>query len=172
MNRDQTEKTEALLQGLPLRPPPEKLDQRVRSVFAVRRVRRARFAVATAVAVAVAASLLVVFLWNPGGGPDGTAETAQKPEAVEPVAAPPDPIPPAPPPEPIPDAEPSQPVTIEQLWSAPSAGEVVIRDDGALMQRVHHQVVRHVRWIDEKNRIHIEWNIPSEQEVLVPLEYN
>ncbi len=171
MNQNDTDRTEGLLRGLSLRQPPDRLDRRVRSAIAVRRIRRTRVAVVAAAASAVAAGLLVVFLLNPGdGNPDGGAETAHSPDAVEPVP-PPQPAPPTPPKEPI-DDPPMQPVYIEQLWSAPAAGEVVIRDDAPPLQRVHHQVVRHVRWIDERNQVRIEWNIPSEQEVLVPLEYN
>jgi len=64
------------------------------------------------------------------------------------------------------------PIRIEQVGATAPAEEVVLRDDNPPMRRLRQQVVRHVRWIDRQRHIQIEWNIPSEQTILVPLEYN
>ena len=79
--------------------------------------------------------------------------------------------PPARPPTP-PEVTPPQPIRIEQVWTTQSIAGEVVHDGDVPMQRVHQQIVRHVRWIDERNHVSIEWNIPSDQTVLVPLEYN
>ncbi len=65
-----------------------------------------------------------------------------------------------------------QPIRIEQVWTTQSPTGVVVHDGDVPMQQVHQQIVRHVRWIDEQNHVSIEWTIPSDQTVLVPLEYN
>ncbi|HUT13952.1 MAG TPA: hypothetical protein VMY42_25910 [Thermoguttaceae bacterium] len=166
---------EDLIRDLPLRRPSSELDDRLASVWPARAVVRRRWKIGAAVAAAaaLAAGLVVMLLRNPEGdlarepiaprGGPAVAEAVPQPEEPEDLPSVKEP-----------QDRPSQPICIEQLWSVPASGqqEVVLRDEAPPMRRVSHQVVRHVRWIDEPNNVHIEWNIPSRQEVLVPLQYN
>lgn len=165
MNGDEPGQLEELLRGLPLRPPSPELDERVSSVWRARSTRwqRVRLGGAVAASVALAAGILLIFLLrNPGDGQPGRpAERTDRPSIAKAVPGP----------SRLADQQPA-PVRIEQVWSTPQADEVVVPDDALPMRRMHHQVLRHVRWIDERRNVHIEWNIPSQETVVVPLQYN
>ncbi len=157
MNPDEMEQLEQSLRELPLRRPSPLLDERVMSVLATKRApwKRPALAAALAVSAAVAASLLLMLLRSPSEDGPAVARPVEQPSAAAPVPGPA-----------------MLPVRIEQIWSTAVAKEVVMLDESHPARRVRHQVVRHVRWIDERQNVRIEWNIPSEQTVLVPLEYN
>ena len=166
MNRDERKQLENLLRELPLHRPSDRLDSRVR---AVRRRRpgswnRLGRGVAAAAALAVAAGLLWMLAWS-----RREVEPRRPQQPIEPPA-----IASSLPVSPERDAgeELLPPVRIEQVWSTLNGEEVVQVDDAPPMRRVHHQVYRHVRWIDERRQVQIEWAVPTEQVVLAPLEYN
>ncbi len=149
MNPDEIEQLEQSLRELPLRRPSPLLDERVMSVLATRRAawKRPALAAALLASAAVAASLLLMLMRSPSEDGPAVARPVEQPSK-------------------------SLPVRIEQIWSTAVPGEVVMLGESRPARRVEHQVVRHVRWIDERRNVRIEWNIPSEQTVLVPLEYN
>jgi hypothetical protein len=160
MSHDELEPIEALLRGQSLRKPSPELDSRIRAVQRKPARPRNRLAVAgvLAASLAVAAGLLAMVLLR--GLPGGREEQAQAPPH---------------PPEATGTAEGERapaPIRIEQVWSSVAENEVVLPNDAPPAHRVRQQVVRHVRWIDERQHVQIEWNIPSEQTALVPLEYN
>jgi len=165
MNDGNLEQLEDLLRELPVRRPSPELDRRVEAVWRARSSRWTRWTVAATVATvaAAAAGLLLMAMWNSTkvrltdlGGP-----------AIVNVEKPPSPQPVPPPEKSLP-----QPIVIEKVWTTQSTTGVVVHDGDVPMQQVHQQIVRHVRWIDEQNHVNIEWTIPSDQTVLVPLEYN
>ena len=175
MRRDETEQLEDLLRGLPLRRPSSELDQRVCSVWRARTARWRRLTVGGAVvaSAALAASILwmIVLLRGPVAGPGrGPTERVERPKVADATPRPPEPA----------DRRsvtgrgdrPAEPVRIEQVWSTLAANEVVVPVDALPIRRVHRQIMRHVRWIDERRNVHIEWNIPGEETVVVPLQYN
>lgn len=164
MNDGNLEQLEDLLRGLPLRRPSPELDRRVATVWRARSSRRTRWTAAATVATAAAAAagLLLMSMWEPADDrPADPGRAAAAGAGAQP-----------PPPAPAAEEPPPPPIRIEQVWTTQAAEGVVLRDGEVPMQRVHQQVVRHVRWIDEQNHVRIEWNIPSDQTVLVPLEYN
>lgn len=142
MNTPEWNTLEERLRVEPLRAPSADLDRRVGAVFQRTPAVARRWTIAAVVALASAACLAVIVIGG-RGALDRPAEAAIEPN-----------------------------VEIEQVWSTVTRREIVSPDDGPAMQRAQRQVVRHVRWVDDRNRVHIEWNIPSEQSVLVPLEYN
>jgi len=172
MSHEEFEPIESLLRSLPLRRPSPALDERIDAARPHSRLsgRRLRLASVVAAAAALAAGLLVVLFCRPGGnGRDEITGPADRPA--------------------IAGTTPQQsgsgdhataaqqnsrpaPIRIEQVGATAPAEEVVLRDDNPPMRRLRQQVVRHVRWIDRQRHIQIEWNIPSEQTILVPLEYN
>lgn len=112
------------------------------------------------------------------GRPSGEAPTvagSESPEPADPrdVAGPDWPERLGPPPL-VFDAESveAEPIQIEQVWSSLAANDVVRTEPARPMQRVQRQVHRRVQWIDPQRHVYIEWNIPSEQSALVPLEFN
>jgi hypothetical protein len=159
---DDFQDLEGCLRRLPLRRPSGELDARIASVGAAPSAHRPRrrLAAVVAAAAAVAAGLALVALWRPWQPDAGQAPTAAR---VEPVPAPASKgtTPPV-----------SRPVRVEQVWSAVSNEGVVSAGDVPPMQRFQRQVIRSVRVIDEDRHVRIEWNIPSRQTVLMPLEYN
>jgi len=181
MNREEIEfggedlrEVEDLIRDLPLRRPSSGLDDRLASVWPARTVVRRwwKLGAAVAAAAALAAAVVVMLLRNAGDDlPQGPAAPRGGPAVAE--APQPEELEDLPPIE-EPEDRPSQPIRIEKLWTVPAAGQqdLVLSDETTPMYRLSHQVVRHVRWIDEANHVHIEWNIPSRQEVLVPLQYN
>ena len=160
MNPDEIEQLEQSLRELPLRRPSPRLDERVMSVLGMKRSpwKRPALAAALLASAALAASLLLMLLRSPSEDGPAVARPVEQPPFSAPV--------------PSSVGIGTLPVRIEQIWSTPVAKEVVMLDDSRPVHRIQHQVVRHVRWIDERHHVRIEWNIPSEQTVLVPLEYN
>lgn len=168
MHPDEIRQLEDRLRQLPLRTPSPELDARIALArpVVVRRTRRPLAGVAVA-AAAVAACLLVSVLWPIRREQSGTARrTDDKP----PAAAQQDLHRPRPTPSESP--RPSEALRIEQVWATVSAGEVVTRDGGPPMQRLSRHAVRRVRVIDDSRHVRIEWNIPSQESVLVPLEFD
>ena len=166
MNDGNLEQLEDLLRKLPLRRPSPELDRRVEAVWRARSSRWTRWTVAATVATvaAAAAGLLLMLTWDSaenGSADRGAAAVvdAEKPPSRQPVPL-------------TPEVSPPQPILIEKVWTTQSTAGGVVHDGDVPMQRVHQQIVRHVRWIDEQNHVSIEWTIPSDQTVLVPLEYN
>ncbi|NQU20564.1 MAG: hypothetical protein HQ567_04725 [Candidatus Nealsonbacteria bacterium] len=162
MNDGNLEQLEDLLRELPLRRPSPELDRRVEATWQARSSRPNRWTVGAAVATlaATAAGLLLILTWDPAENRVGDRPAP----VVAGVEKPPAPAPP--------EKSPPQPIRIEKVWTTQSTAGVVVHDGDVPMQRVHQQIVRHVRWIDEQNHVNIEWTIPSDQTVLVPLEYN
>ena len=173
VNPDEARQLEDRLRRLPLRTPSPELDARIASLrppVVARRTRRRVVGVATA-AAAVAVCLLVTVLWRPWPEGAGTAHrSGDRAGDKLPAAARQDR--PRPEPAPVEPQRPSEPLRIEQVWSTVSAGEIVTRDGGAPMQRLSRQAVRRVRVIDDSRHVRIQWNIPSQQSVLMPLEFN
>lgn len=153
MNHDERKQLERLLQELPLRRPSDRLDRRVGAIRRAGAVfwKRLGLAAAAAAVPAVAAGLLWVLAWNGGEVEPGPPYRAAEPPSI---------------------ASSLPPVRIEQVWSELKDEEVVPVDDAPPMRRVHQRVFRHVRWIDERREVRIEWTVPTEQVVLAPLEYN
>jgi hypothetical protein len=172
MSNEQWEPLEELLRQLPLRQPSANLDERVRAARPQPRTwgRRAGLGAALAATVALAAGLVWIVFHGPGGGgsdgrPGGSngravASATQHPSAQYVVA------------QQTTERTPPAPIRIEQVWSTLAAAGVVTRGDEPPVQRLHQQVVRRVQWIDDREHVRIQWNMPSEQTVLVPLEYN
>ena len=137
---------EELLRGQPLRGPSVNLDARIESVFeqtsAVRRRGRRHVWAALAGLTATAAAVFVVL------------HVANRP-AEQPQMA---------------TIEPD--VKIEQVWSAVVERKVIAEAGRPAAEEHQVQVVRHVRWVDDRNQVEIEWNISSEQSAVVPAEYN
>jgi hypothetical protein len=168
MNPDETRQLEDLLRRLPLRTPSPELDARIASLRPVAIARRTRRPVAGVVvaAAAVAVCLLATVLWQPGRKEAGTAQRSDEQaghvgnvpheKAASPSAA----------------QRPSRPLRIEQVWATVSAGEIVMREGGPPMQRLSRQALRRIQVIDASRHVRIEWNIPSRQSVLMPLEFN
>jgi hypothetical protein len=168
MNPKEMEVLEEMLRRMPLRQPSKSLDRRVRAARP-RALRLRRWFVwgGALTALAAAAALLIagaslVGVPIPGFGPADEGQLAGGAAGVEPE---------------VPGAAPAQEarrdgIRIEQVWSALAANDVVMVDDAQPMRRVQRQVYRRVQWIDPERDVRIEWNIPSEQSVLVPLEYN
>lgn len=161
MNPNETRQLEDRLRGLALRTPSPGLDARVASLRPAtlpRRTLRQAAGVAMA-AAAVAACLLVTVLWRPSHEQAGAGS---KPLVVAPQDHA----------RPKPTPTPAEPLRIEQVWSTISVGEVVARDGQPPMQRLSRHALRRIQWIDEGRHVRIEWNIPSQQSALVPLEFN
>lgn len=169
MNPDETRQLEDRLRGLTLRMPSPELDARIASLRPATlalRTRRQAAGVAVA-AAAVVACLLVTVLWRPSREQAGASHSVDgRPR----VTVPRDPPRPQPTPTELPRRP--EPLRIEQVWSTVSAGEVVARDGQPPMQRLSRHALRRIQWIDEGRHVRIEWNIPSQQSALVPLEYN
>ena len=164
MNDDNLEQLEDLLRELPLRRPSPELDRRVDAVWRARSSRWTRWTVAATVATvaAAAAGLLLMLTWDPAENGSADHSTEIVADVEKPPSRPPTP----------PEVTAPQPIRIEKVWTSQSTTGVVVHDGDVPMQQVHQQIVRHVRWIDEQNHVSIEWTIPSDQTVLVPLEYN
>jgi hypothetical protein len=143
-DRDDLRQIEDLLRALPLRRPPPSLDNRVGRLWHPPSRRRGprRGRWAAVAAAAAIAAALLVAVWGPWG------------------------------PEPSETQKSATPVTIERVWSRLASNEVVAVEGGAPVRRLQRQIVRHVQLIDEEHDVRIEWNIPSEQVIDVPLEYN
>ena len=170
MNPDETRQLEDRLRRLALRAPSPELDARIaawQGPAAAGRRRRPIAGVATA-AAAVAVCLVATVLWRPWPEGAGTAQRDRPGPEVrgdKPRGS-------------VPDEREgtgparSEPLRIEQVWSTVSAGEIVTREDGPPMQRLSRQAVRRIELIDDSRHVRIQWNIPSRQSVLMPLEYN
>ena len=145
MTPDDLQPLEDLLRRQPLRAPCDRLDLRVAEARRTASAARRRWAAGAAgLAVAAAAGLAFALFYHPAESTPG-----EDPASV--VAA---------------------PVQIEQVWATVAAGEVERSAEGAPLQRIECEVVRHVQWIDDQRHVRIEWNIPSRESRLVPLEYN
>ena len=172
MKPNERKKLEAMLRSMPLREPSAGLDRRVLSARPRGGARRRWFwAGATVVVTAATAGVLLVATGILGPPRDGLRAPSGREVALNgdprPIDAPPAPT----------DAQDDEAdddgIHIEQVWSALAAADAIVFDDDLRpMRRVHRQVMRRVQWIDPERNVHIEWNIPSEQSVLVPLEYN
>jgi len=137
------------LRRLPLRRPPDRLDQRITQAgvhaLAARRRRLMLFRSAFCVVAAACLVAVAVVDWRQPGGqqagsvfPDGTAYTA--------------------------------PIQIEQVWSSVATEPDMLDGQGQAV-RVQHHVVRQIRWIDEARNIRIQWDFPSVHTETMPLEY-
>jgi hypothetical protein len=183
MNPKEIEALEALLRAMPLAEPSEGLDRRVRASNPAVARRRRRLAWTGALAAcAAAAAVLLAVLGHLGPprereqpGPVGPVASDDAPDIRAPeeppthLAGDPTPTPPDAPPSPDPQTE---VIHIEQVWSAVASHDVLVLDGPRPVQRVERQVYRRVQWIDPDRNVHIEWNIPSTQSALMPLEYN
>ncbi len=159
LDADDLEQIEHLLREMPLRRPSMELDRRVASA----RPRRARRWVlgmaALAASVAMVIGVTIEMLANRRATVDSPGESPNAPAAAtDPGVS-----------ASVPTS--SQPIVIEQVWSMESPKEVALLDDTASARQAKRWIVRHVRMIDDDRRMHIEWNIPSEEADLVPLDY-
>ena len=164
---------EALLRGLPLRPPPARLDQRLAQTWdeaspqATDRParRRKRLAVRLAAALlVVAAGLMLAVLIRP------TARRANVPTVPHERGAiarsSPRPTPPV-------AVRPRGPSTrIEQVWCVVTGTQVVTPDKGPPMLDQHCDVTREVHYVDDGGRVRMDWTIPGEETIAIPLDYN
>ena len=173
INPDEARQLEDRLRRLPLRTPSPALDARIASLprpVVARRTRRRVVGVAVA-AASVAVCLVVTVLWRPWHEGAGTAHRiGDRSGDKRPVGGHQDH--PGLRPAPSEPRRPSEPLRIEQVWSTVSAGEIVTREGGPPMQRLSRQAVRRIQLIDDSRHVRIQWNIPSQQSVLMPLEYN
>ena len=138
---------EESVRGQPLRAPSADLDRRVAAVFdetppTPRRAGRRVWKAVAALATTAVAAYVVLHV-----------ASRPPPQQSQWVAIEPD-------------------VKIEQIWSAVIDSKVIAEEGRPAAEQKQRQIVRHVRWVDDRNQVEIEWNIPSEQSAVVPLEYN
>ncbi len=164
MSDYEREPIEDVLRRLPLREPSAGLDERVRAACPLPGYLDRRAAVGAAVAaMAVLAAGLVWFHFHGmagddnNGGPNGRTMASVSPPGGAEVAE---------------STLAAAPVRIEQVWSKVASTEVLARGNQPPVERVHQRVMRRVQWIDDQEHVRIQWSVPSEHTVLVPLDYN
>jgi len=156
-NRDDDE-IESLLKRQPLRVPSAAFDERMEQLFAQREVfvwPVVRWAAALAACAGIAVTVWYVMSRN-------IATTPVKPNVV--VKAPDKGANPATPLD-------FDPVRIEQVWSQVEP-EGVIMVDGDAMRRFHRQMVEHVQLIDDARNIRIEYTVPHNDVIVMPVRYD
>jgi hypothetical protein len=181
MSPNEQDPLEALLRGLPLRPPSARLDRRLAELSdatpipasprPARRRRRLAVGLATVVSLAAAAGIMLAVLTRrsdrPADAPSaprdrGSLARSLPPPAVPDLHGPPQPA-----------VEPSGPSThIERVWCVVTGSRVVMADQGPPMLSQQCEVIRQVHCLDDGGRVRIDWTIPGEETVAVPLGYN
>lgn len=63
------------------------------------------------------------------------------------------------------------PVRIEDSWSSVTPQEVVVID-GDPLRRYHRQTIDRVQLIDEKNNMRIEYTVPRNEVIVMPVKYD
>lgn len=63
------------------------------------------------------------------------------------------------------------PVRIEDSWSSVIPQEVVVID-GDPLRRYHRQTIERVQFIDEKNNMRIEYTVPRNELIVMPVKYD
>jgi hypothetical protein len=169
---DDQERLEAMLRGLPLRPPSVDLDDRlVRAWSRPARLRRRLAAgVAIAASLAMAASLLVLVVARRAGQPPLSPVPGASTELAD--------TQPAPPakgelgPQKVAGSSTGQVVVIEREWVIPQESRVVTAGDAPPVLHERCQVVRDVRQVDAREHTSVQWTISSDETAVVPLDIN
>lgn len=169
MSNDVREPVEDVLRRLPLRQPSAGLDERVRAACPPPRDWRRRAALGAALAATAVLAAGLAWFYFPGAAGDGSNRRDAGPNgrAVAHVSPTPPTVA-----QVNENTAASAPVRIEQVWSTVASTEVLARGNDTPVERVHQRVVRRVQWIDDREHVRIQWSMPSEHTVVVPLDYN
>lgn len=158
---------EQLLAKQPLTRPSAKLDQRVAALFAAAAVRtespdshlhRPWIRIISALAACLA---IVLLLWLVIQKQNSSAPHSRNIATNNPKHSTQAPI----------DLIDFNPVRIEDSWSSVVPDEVVIID-GDPLRRYHRQTIDRVQLIDEKNNMHIEYTVPRNEVIVMPVRYD
>lgn len=164
---DDLDPLESMLRGLPLRQPSEALDERLARTWDRRARRRKRLAagLVAAASLAVAASLVLALLIRfSGRGPVGPGKPENGPVVRTPS------IPSVPPQVASRPLEPS--TRIEQVWCVVTGSKVETTGDGPPLLSEQCQVTRQVHYVADGGRVHVDWTIPGEETIAIPMDYN
>jgi hypothetical protein len=147
---------EDLLRRVPLRRPSEDLDRRVLAEAAAPAARPRVFRWAATALAAAAAVALAVAGWQWLSMQGNEHHKAYGPASPGVVQA---------------DGH-DEPIRIEQVWSAVEPRGVVMIDDQTPARGFVRRTVNRVQVIDEKQNIRVEYTIPREDYVYVPVGYD
>ena len=163
-----TRDIEDILNAQPLEPPPESLDARIQSTLdnesrarlsaspiptpdagrPLRPILRSIFWLARGAALAAAIALLVhmSLRWGVNNNP-----TNQPPQTADEFVF--------------------DPVRIEHTWSAVEPQGLIMVDDQTPAAGFVERRVEHVQLIDEKNNVRMEFTVPRQDVIVIPVEY-